>query len=55
MSSDKPKDQPEGKFAEAMRKSKEKRAGMQKQAERPAKLEEESHEGEVKDTLTEPN
>ena len=36
------KDQPEGKFAEAMRKSKEKRAGMQQQSERWAQAKEES-------------
>ena len=36
------KDQPEGKFAEAMRKGKEKRAGMQQQSERWAQEKEES-------------
>jgi hypothetical protein len=36
------KDRPEGKFAEAMRKSKEKRRGMQQQSERRAQAKEES-------------
>jgi hypothetical protein len=36
------KDRPEGKFAEAMRKSKEKRRGMQQQSERQAQAKEES-------------
>lgn len=36
------KNQPEGKFAEAMRKSKEKRAGMQQQSEQRAQAKEES-------------
>lgn len=40
------KDQPEGRFAEAMRKSKEKRAGMQRAPERPATLEDESRNRE---------
>ena len=36
MPNEKSKEQPEGKFAEAMRKSKEKRQGMQQQSERRA-------------------
>jgi hypothetical protein len=36
------KDRPEGKFAEALRKSKEKRQGMQQQSERRAQMKEES-------------
>jgi hypothetical protein len=36
------KDRPEGKFAEAMRKSKEKRQGMQQQSEKRAQVKEES-------------
>ena len=36
-----PKGQPEGRFAEAMRKSKEKRASMQRATERLANLEDE--------------
>jgi len=36
------KDRLEGKFAEAMRKSKEKRRGMQQQSERRAQVKEES-------------
>jgi hypothetical protein len=36
------KDRPEGKFAEALRKSKEKRQGMQQQSERRAQVKEES-------------
>jgi hypothetical protein len=36
------KDQPESKFAEVIRKGKEKRAGMQQQSERRAQAKEES-------------
>jgi hypothetical protein len=42
MATEKPKSQTEGKFAEAMRKSKEKRAGMQQQSEQQAQAKEES-------------
>jgi hypothetical protein len=42
MPNDKSKAQSESKFAEAMRKSKEKRAGMQQQSERRAQAKEES-------------
>jgi hypothetical protein len=55
MANDKPKDPAEGRFAEAMRKSKEKRAGMQRQPDRSPKLEEEAHEAEVKSNLGEPS
>jgi hypothetical protein len=44
MANEKPKDAPEGKFAEAMRKSKEKRAGMQQQSEKRANFAEESRQ-----------
>lgn len=44
MAHEKPKDPPEGRFAEAMRKSKEKRAGMQRPAENRASFEEESRD-----------
>lgn len=40
------KDQPEGRFAEAMRKSKEKRASMQRVTERLANLKDESRNRE---------
>lgn len=42
MPNEKSKEQPEGKFAEAMRKSKEKRLGMQQQSERQAQEKEET-------------
>jgi len=41
------KDQPEGRFAEAIRKSKEKRAGMQRATERLANLEDESRNQDI--------
>jgi len=46
MGNEEAKDQPEGRFAEAIRKSKEKRAGMQKATERLANLEDESRNRE---------
>jgi len=42
MANDKSKAPPEGRFAEAMRKSKEKRAGMKEQSEKRALAEQES-------------
>jgi len=42
MAIEKPKTPPEGKFAEAMRKSREKRAGMKEQSQQRAQAQEES-------------
>lgn len=42
MQNPKPKDQPESKFAEVIRKGKEKRSGMQQQSEQRAQANEES-------------
>ena len=44
MANEKPNDPPEGRFAEAMRKSKEKRAGMQQQSEKRANFAEETRQ-----------
>ena len=46
MANEEPKGQPEGRFAEAIRKSKEKRASMQRATERLANLEDESRNHE---------
>jgi hypothetical protein len=45
------KDRPEGRFAEAMRKSKEKRRGIQQQSERQAQVKEESIQREEADRV----
>ena len=42
MANEEPKAQPEGKFAETLRKSREKRAGMQQQSENRTQAKEES-------------
>ena len=42
MANEKPKSPPEGRFAETMRKGREKRAGMKEQSEKRALAEEES-------------
>jgi hypothetical protein len=56
MANEKPKSPPEGKFAETVRKSREKRAGMKEQSEKRALAEEESLQREeakrVDQTLT---
>lgn len=39
VTNEKPQDQPESKFAEVIRKCKEKRAAMEQQSERPADIE----------------
>jgi len=46
MANEEAKDKLEGRFAEAIRKSKEKRASMQRATERPANLEDESRNNE---------
>jgi len=46
MANEEPKGQPQGRFAEAIRKSKEKRAGMQRATQRLPNLEDESRNRE---------
>jgi uncharacterized membrane protein len=49
------KEQPEGKFAEAMRKSKEKRQGMQQHSERRVQEKEETLQREEANRQTKPS
>lgn len=51
MANEEPKEKPESKYAEVIRKGKEKRAGMVQQSERRAKAEEEMRQREDLDRV----